>query len=59
MLRNSLMNYSTIMTAGKTMKCDPSRSVLRHNIGDRIKLNETDFERISSAIFAEIESKSV
>jgi len=45
------------MCADKTIKFDPAKSVLKYRIGDEVKLMEADFIRLSSAFFAEIESK--
>ncbi len=57
MLCNSMMNNHNMMGADKTIKYDPAKSVLKYRVGDEIKLNEADFIRLSSAFFAEIESK--
>jgi len=54
---NSLMNDNGIMSADKTIKLDSANSVLKYQLGDEIKLNESDFVALSSAYFAEIESK--
>jgi hypothetical protein len=54
---NSLMNDNGIMSADKTIKLDSANSVLKYQVGDEIKLNESDFVALSSAYFAEIESK--
>jgi hypothetical protein len=45
------------MCADKTIKFDPAKSVLKYRVGDEIKLNAPDFMRLSSAFFAEVESK--
>ena len=45
------------MTAEKTIKFDPAKSVLRLQPGDKIRLSEGDFVRLSNAIFAEIAAK--
>lgn len=45
------------MSADKTIKYDPVKSVLKYRAGDEIKLSEADFVRLSSAFLAEIESK--
>ncbi len=57
MLCNSMMNNNNMMCADKTIKFDPAKSVLKYGVGDEIKLNEADFILLSSAFFAEIESK--
>jgi hypothetical protein len=45
------------MSADKTIKLDPTKSVLKYRVGDEIKLNKADFFLISKAFFAEIERK--
>jgi hypothetical protein len=57
MLCNSMMNNNNMMCADKTIKFDPTKSVLKYRIGAEIKLNEADFMLLSSAFFAEVESK--
>jgi hypothetical protein len=55
-LCNSMTNNNK-MCADKTIKFDPAKFVLKYRIGDKIKLKEADFVRLSSAFFAEIERK--
>jgi hypothetical protein len=57
LLCNSMMNNNNRMGADKTIKYDPAKSVLKYRVGNEIKLNEPDFILLSSAFFAEIESK--
>ena len=57
MLCDSIMNNRSVLRADKTISYDVSKSVLKVDIGDEIKLNETDFKRLSSAYFTEIEKK--
>jgi len=57
MLSGSIMNNGNVMSADKSIKYDPAKSVLKHRIGDRIALKEADFTRLSAAFFAEIEAK--
>ena len=45
------------MCADKTIKIDPSKSVLKYEVGDEIQLNVADFILLSSCFFAEIEEK--
>ena len=54
---NSLLNNDGMMAADKTIKLDPTRSLLKFHVGDKIKLNEDRFARLSKAFFAEIETK--
>jgi len=51
------MNNKGIFTADKTIKLNPSKSVLKYEVGDAIKLNEADFLLISEAFFSEVESR--
>jgi hypothetical protein len=39
------------------METVPDKSVVKLNIGDRIKLTSAQFERLAKAFFAEMESK--
>ncbi len=52
-----MMKNNNLRCADKTIKYDPAKSVLKYQVGDEIKLNEADFKRLSSAFFADIESK--
>ena len=54
---NSMLLHNGVMSADKTIKLDPSISVLKYRFGDEIKLNEADFLLVSQAFFAEVESK--
>ena len=51
------MNNNGRMCADKTIKFDRAKSVSKYCVGDEIKLKEADFLSLSSAFFAEIESK--
>ena len=53
----SLMNNDGILRASNVIKPIPEESVVKLGIGDRIRLTAEDFERLSAAFFAEIESK--
>lgn len=60
MLCESIMLYDNIMTKEtKSMKYEPSNSVLKYNIGDEIKVKEEDFELLFKAFFSEMERKFV
>jgi hypothetical protein len=52
----SLMNDG-VLRANKVIKYVPDQSVVKLEIGDRIRLSAAQFERLSKAFFAEIESK--
>ncbi|USK33188.1 hypothetical protein LIT25_22055 [Bacillus sp. F19] len=58
-LCDSIMNNNNKMSADKTIKYDPAKSVLNYKIGDEIKLSEKDFKLLSEAFFAEIERKFI
>jgi hypothetical protein len=45
------------LAADKTVKLAPATSVLRHRVGDEIRLTEADFIRLSTAFFEDIERK--
>jgi hypothetical protein len=56
-LVNSLLNNDGLMLADKGVKLDPKKSVLKLQVGDKIRLNEAQFVAIFHAYFAEIEAK--
>jgi hypothetical protein len=59
-LCDSIMLYDNKMTKDtKSMKYDPTKSVLKYKIGDEIKLKEADFEVLFKAFFSEMERKFV
>jgi hypothetical protein len=43
--------------ADSTIKLNPAKSVLKYEIGDKIRLTEQDFQLIANAFFDEIETK--
>jgi hypothetical protein len=57
LLADSLMNNEGVLRANNAIKYDPHGSVVKLQVGDPIKLTESDFERLSSAFFAELESR--
>jgi hypothetical protein len=57
LLTESLMNNGGVLRGDNVIKFIPDRSVLKLNIGDRIKLTAAQFERLAKSFFAEIESK--
>ena len=59
MLSNSIMSNDNVMTADKTIKYNPEKSVLKLRIGDMISLSAADFTRLAAAYLAEIEAKYV
>ena len=54
---NSLMQNGGAMSADKVIRLNPAKSVLKYEVGDEIRLRESDFLRLAEAYFAEIESK--
>jgi hypothetical protein len=59
MLADSLMNNGGTLRKINVIKYVPEGSVLKLKIGDPIRLTESDFERLSTAFLAEIESKFI
>jgi hypothetical protein len=59
LMTDSLMNNDGVLRGYKVIKLIPDQSVGKLNIGDRIRLSAAQFERLSKAFFAEIESKFV
>jgi hypothetical protein len=57
MISSSLVTDTCMLIADKTIKYNPSRAVLRYQLGDKIKVHEADFERLCDAFFDEIEAK--
>ncbi|AIE83713.1 hypothetical protein [Fimbriimonas ginsengisoli] len=57
MMCNSILESQGVMTADKTIKYNPAKSVLGIELGKAIKLTEPEFERLSQAFFAEIGAK--
>ena len=53
---DALLNNDGVLEASTVIKLKPSESVLKIEFGDRIELTVADFERLSSAFFAEIEA---
>lgn len=54
---DSLMNNKGVMRGDKQIKLSPEKSILKLNIGDPIKLSESDFGRLSTAFFAELQRR--
>jgi len=45
------------MSAGRSLKLPPEKSVLKLKAGDAVQLSESDFVRLSKAFFAALEEK--
>ncbi|MDP9463045.1 MAG: hypothetical protein M3P52_00350, partial [Actinomycetota bacterium] len=57
MLCDSLMNNNGVLRDSNVIKLIPDQSVVKLHPGDPIRLTEGEFERLSTAFFAEIERK--
>jgi hypothetical protein len=56
-LSASHATWNATLKSDKTIKYKPEESVLGYNVGDEIKLSESDFLLLSDAYFAAIEDK--
>ncbi|MFD9666398.1 hypothetical protein ACFWAY_33080 [Rhodococcus sp. NPDC059968] len=54
---DSLMNNDGVLRGISVLKYVSGESVLKLEIGDRIRLSGDDFERLSAAFFAELRSR--
>jgi hypothetical protein len=59
LLADSLMNNDGVLRASTVVKLVPADTVLKLDIGDRIRLDAAQFERLAKAFFAEIERRFV
>jgi hypothetical protein len=57
LLTESLLNNDGVLRGNNVVKYVPAESVLKLEIGDRIRLSADDFERLSKAFFAELGRK--
>lgn len=57
LLYESLMNNDGILRGSSAIKYVPEDSVLGLKVGDLIRLTSGQFERLSTAFFAELERK--
>ena len=55
MLCNSILRHDGVLSADKTIQYKPETSVLKLRIGDEIALDETQFQLLFDAFFAEIQ----
>jgi hypothetical protein len=53
------MNNDGVLRGNNVIKLVPERSILKLELGDRIRLDISQFRRLSKAFFAELESKFV
>jgi hypothetical protein len=54
MICDSLMNNNGILRGNNVVKYIPDQSIVKLNIGDRIRLSTEEFERLSAAFFEEL-----
>lgn len=54
---DSLMNNDAVMGESTVIKLTAGESVLKFGIGDTIRINADDFERLAGAFFIELERK--
>jgi hypothetical protein len=59
MICDSLMNNDGVLRGNNVIKYVPDQSVVKLKIGDPIRLTVDEFERLSSAFFAELERRFV
>jgi hypothetical protein len=57
LLAESLMNNDGIFRGNNVLTYAPEQSVVKLNVGDRIRLTADQFDRLSAAFFAEMEAK--
>jgi hypothetical protein len=57
MICNSLLQNQGVLAADNAIKLDPSKSILGLHVGDEIRMNAADFQRLNDAFFDEIEAK--
>jgi len=58
-LARSMMENDEAMVDDPVIKLNPSKTVLKHEVGDPIRLTEHDFGLLAKAFFADLESKYV
>jgi hypothetical protein len=59
LLVDSLINNGGVLRGNNVIKFVPDESVLKLQIGDRIRVSADDFERLAAAFFAELERRFV
>jgi hypothetical protein len=57
LISDSVMNNDAVLQGNNVIKLVPDQSVLKLDSGDRIRLSAAQFESLSKAFLAEIESK--
>ncbi len=56
-MSDSVMNNDGVLRGNNVIKLVPDQSVVKLEIGDRIRLSAAQFERLAKAFFADIEAK--
>jgi hypothetical protein len=59
LLSDSLMNNDGVLRGNNVIKLKPEETVLKLDIGERIRLSAEQFERLSKAFLAELRGKFV
>jgi hypothetical protein len=59
LLAESLIDNDGVLRGNKVIKLVPGDAVLQLEIGDRIKLNAAQFERLAKAFLAELDARFV
>jgi hypothetical protein len=59
LLSDSLLNNDGVLRGNNVIKFVPDRTVLKLDVGDRIRLSAAQFERLSKAFLDEIRSRFV
>ena len=57
LMTESLMNNDGVLRGNNVIKLVPEETVLKLDVGDRIRLSAAQFERLSKAFLAEIQSE--
>ena len=57
LMTESLMNNDGVLRGNNVIKLVPEETVLKLEIGDRIRLTAAQFERLSKAFLAQIQAK--
>jgi hypothetical protein len=57
LITESLMANDGVLRTNNVIKYVPEQTVVKLQAGDKIKLTQSDFERLSAAFFAELERK--
>jgi hypothetical protein len=57
MICDSLLNDNGVLRDSNVIKYIPDQSIVKPNVGDKIRISAEEFERLSAAFFAELERK--